>query len=122
MAWLAVLCSSCTDNGPRTVVGRWMLQTIDAQSLPQPFDATTTIHSDEIVVAADGSFDQFRLRAANGATPAVQEYFGNWSQDGDQVTFTTTTGGTQETFTVAWSGDTQFIRARLGKQWIYRKE
>lgn len=114
----------CSDQGPETVVGSWRLATIAGDPLPQPYDASTSLHDEVIVLEAGGTFDLLRTRVANNApgTPLTTDCFGNWTINGNQVTLAITQACAAETFTMTWSGDTQMTRQRQGSEWIYQKE
>lgn len=111
--------TACADNGPATVPGGYLLETIGGQSLPRQIDASTVVQADDFIVGTDATFEKTGNVTINGS-PGTSHATGTWSQIGNTITFIITSGG-QGTITATWSPGSLTVDG-AGGAWIYRKQ
>jgi hypothetical protein len=118
----ALAVASCSDlTGVRgDVVGRYELETIDGQVLPQPVDddqfGTVSVVYGEIELDSDGTFiDMYQYVAPGGVR--TQQIFGTWELEGNsRIRFETDNG---EYFMERRSSNRIAYVDNAGSRWEY---
>jgi len=128
---LLVAAAACrsdgpTDHTPVSLAGTWRLQTVNGNGLPFVLPQTVVdkmeVISDELTVAASGTFTrvtQIRVTESGQVSTDPVEDAGSYTLNGTAVTFTFASDGS--TGTGSLSGNSLSVAAG-GLAFVYRKQ
>lgn len=89
-------CTDSTGISNQDVTGTYLLQTVNGNGLPYVFNpgtGTVSVQADRYTLNNDGSYIEVTDEILSNGSPSSLAESGNWSRNGNEVTFNPTSGG-----------------------------